>query len=220
MSGSSNSTVKEARYNNWEIAVFALFLQGGASKRVHTEDVALKCFDLAPDAFSWVTRPEFPDKDIARVALTDARKAKTGALVSGRAGRGKRPIPLRGASLADDGWRLTEQGSKWIAENRSRLDMLTSKRKVRFDRQEPLRRLARIINHAAFRRFKTNGKGFSLSIGELADLLRCRPDAPKHVWERRLQAARNEARVGEQAEVLSFLDACALALQFAPHGGD
>lgn len=212
MSGYSAQSSAAQRYNNWEIAVFALFLQGGASKRIHTEDVALKCFELAPDAFSWVRYPKHPDKDIVRVALTDARKSKTGALVTGRAGRGRRPISLPGATPTNDGWRLTEHGAQWIADNRQRLDALTAKRKVRFDRQEPLRRLARITSHPAFQRFKTDQKGFSPSIGELADLLRCRPDAPKQVWDRRFQAARNEAQVAMQSEVLSFLDACESAL--------
>jgi hypothetical protein len=58
---------------NWEIAVYALFLEGGTSKPIHTEDIALACFRLAPDAFSWIRHVEYPDKDIARVALTDAR---------------------------------------------------------------------------------------------------------------------------------------------------
>jgi hypothetical protein len=218
LSGYSALPSAEQRYKNWEIAVLALFLQGGASKRVHTEDVALKCYELARDAFSWVRYPQYPDKDIARVALTDARKSKTGALVSGRAGRGRRPIPEPDATPTDDGWRLTERGARWIAENRHRLDALTTKRRVRLDRQEPLRRLARITSHPAFQRFALDQRSFSPSLGELADLLRCRPDAPRRVWDRRFQAARNEAQVAAQQDVLSFLHACEDAVRTAGSG--
>ena len=104
------------RYNNWEIAVYALFLQGGLSRHIHTEDVALKCFELAPDAFSWVRHPQFPDKDIARVALTDARKSGRGTLVSGRAGQGKRGSGSADGTAATDGWILTEAGATWVAD--------------------------------------------------------------------------------------------------------
>jgi hypothetical protein len=79
----------KAHLNNWEIAVYALHLQGGASAPIRTEDVALKCFEIVPEAFSWIHHTQYPDKDIARVALTDARKPKAGALVKGRAGKGR-----------------------------------------------------------------------------------------------------------------------------------
>ena len=66
----------ESRPKNWETAAFALFSLGGGDKFIHTEDVALKCFELAPSSFSWVRHTHLPDKDIVRVALTDARKEK------------------------------------------------------------------------------------------------------------------------------------------------
>jgi len=69
---------------NRELVVYCLYVVGGATERVHTEDLALKCWELFPDSFSWTKYPNYPDKDIVRVALTDARKEKYGALVSGR----------------------------------------------------------------------------------------------------------------------------------------
>jgi len=86
---------------NRELVVYGLYVAGGATERVHTEDLALKCWELFPDSFSWTKFAQYPDKDIVRVALTDARKEKYGALVNGRveghaAGTG---VPQAGAAL-------------------------------------------------------------------------------------------------------------------------
>jgi hypothetical protein len=78
--------VGDSERPNRDLVVYALGILGGEFQRVHTEDIALKCHELFPDVFSWTRYPEIPDKDIARVALTDARKVKYGRLVEGRAG--------------------------------------------------------------------------------------------------------------------------------------
>ncbi len=77
----------DATLTNRDMVVYALYSLGGATKRFHTEDIALKCFEVWPSAFSWTKYPEYPDKDIVRVALTDARKEKFGFLVDGRTGQ-------------------------------------------------------------------------------------------------------------------------------------
>ncbi len=57
---------------NSELVVYALYLLGGESHPVHTEDVALKCFELFPDSFSWVKLE--PKK---RRSLSNARFRRT-----------------------------------------------------------------------------------------------------------------------------------------------
>jgi hypothetical protein len=200
------------RLKNWEIAVYALFLEGGTSKPVHTEDVALACYRLAPDAFSWIRHAEYPDKDIARVALTDARKVQAGALVSGRAGRGRRKVGKRG-DTAEDGWMLSERGAAWIAANESRLASSMSQREQRQDRQNLLKRLSRVREHVLFRRFLADRNGFSATLGEMADLYRCRPDAPLSVWRRRVGALQNKAQIARQSDTLEFLIRCLSILE-------
>ena len=96
---------------NRELVVYALFLLGGDTNRVHTEDVALKCFELCPQSFSWVKHAEYPDKDIVRVALTDARKEHYGALVEGRAGQRHGLTAKTKRGPVPDGWILTATGS-------------------------------------------------------------------------------------------------------------
>ena len=46
------------KLKNWEVVVYALYLAGGVTRAIHTEEVALKCFGLAPDAFSWIRFPQ------------------------------------------------------------------------------------------------------------------------------------------------------------------
>ena len=94
---------------NWELATAACFLEGGATKLVHTEDLAVRAFQLAPQRFCWKKYPERIDLDIARVSLTDAAKAKNGALVQGS---------------KDTGWSLTRAGLQWVERARQRFPRL------------------------------------------------------------------------------------------------
>ncbi len=193
---------------NWEIAVYAVYLKGGTSKFVHTEDVALKSFELVPDAFSWIRHPQLPDKDIVRVALTDARKARVGGFVAGRAGRGLRQPTEAPYGSTADGWRLTEAGVRWVLENQDRLRDATGAREAKNLRQEVLQKLSRLTNHRLFASFKHDVEHFSPSIGELADLLRCRVDADATVWSKRLDTYRNQAELAARQDLLLFLTKC------------
>src|SRR6266550_293762 len=94
---------------NWELAAAACFLEGGATKLVHTEDLAVRAFQLAPQRFCWRKYPERIDLDIARVSLTDAAKDKNGALVQGS---------------KDSGWSLTQAGTQWVEQARQRFPNL------------------------------------------------------------------------------------------------
>ena len=136
---------------NRELVVYALYLLGGDSNHVHTEDVAIKCFELFPSSFSWVKHTRFPDKDIVRVALTDARKSKHGTFVSGH-------VEGKAAKLNDDaepeGWNLTEQGLVWIRENLSRFGEDPAKHERKAHRQLLLRRVHELTGSLLFRRFE------------------------------------------------------------------
>ncbi len=75
--------------SNEEIVLYALHLLGGWHKRVHTEDIALKCFELAPSKFSWTKYPKYPDLAPARFALESAKNSQYGSLVEGESERKK-----------------------------------------------------------------------------------------------------------------------------------
>src|SRR3990167_5646274 len=100
------------KISNWEIVVYVLHSLGGSLRFISTEDIAKKCFELAPDSFSWIKYPEYPDKEVVRRALFHARDEV--ALIRGRAGKGKGQATRTNAEPALDGWSLTAEGAKWI----------------------------------------------------------------------------------------------------------
>lgn len=83
-----------------DVVVLAVFLLNGESKSVDTEDVAAKSHELAPGMFSWRKYPDQINLELVRVTLSDAKKAKNGALVTG-SGR--------------QGWRLSSFGLSWAS---------------------------------------------------------------------------------------------------------
>ena len=189
--------------SNREVVVLALFAKGGATRKIHTEDISVECHRLAPSSFSWTKYPEFPDKDIVRVALTDARKEKYGALVSGRTGQNRGQFHRRERSPASDGWALTDAGVRWAQLNRHRLaDFDSASEKTH--RQESLKFLGRVRKHRVFAEYRTGRQAFQPAIGDLADLLRCRVDADLSVWDDRLDRIRKHAVQAEQPELVGF----------------
>jgi len=198
---------------NWEIAVFAVNGLGGAARRVATEDVALKCFDLAPDAFSWVKYLQFPDKDVVRSALVDARKDKNGRLLQGRAGRGKGQLTRTNATPSRDGWMLTEAGARWIRENESRIAQQLGQRNASDHRQEHRQRLSRLQSHRLYKQFLSNSDDFNPSLGDLGELFRCRVDASQLTWERRFNTARILAEAVNEQIILRFIEKCKMAVE-------
>jgi hypothetical protein len=189
---------------NRQLVVLALALIDGETKYVHTEDIAIKSHELFPDSFSWIKHPHIPDKDAVRVALTDARKEKHGALVVGRVGRRRDER---------DGWKLTEAGIAWVAQNRERFDALSNKSQRKEHRQKLLKQLRRIKDHELFRRYVDSPTRFAPEIGDIAALLRCRVDASPAVWAERFEKIRTQALAAEQQEVVGFIVRCEVAYQ-------
>ena len=85
-----------------ELVVLALADLAAGTQVAATEDVAMRCFELAPKAFSWRKYPDQIDLDSVRVSLTDACKEKHGALAAGS---------------VREGWYLTPSGVSWEREN-------------------------------------------------------------------------------------------------------
>ena len=193
---------------NRELVVYALYLLGGDSKPIHTEDIAFKCFELFPSSFSWTKYPAYPDKDIVRVALTDARKESNGALVEGRAGQ-KRGLPAKTQRLPiEDGWMLTADGIRWIKRELVVLERTAGSGVAKAHRQKLLKQLKRIREHKLFQRYLDSRNGFIPSIGEIADLLRCRVDAESDVWQKRFDTVQHQATAAGQDDVSDFIVKC------------
>ncbi|MEW5817667.1 MAG: hypothetical protein AB1798_20020, partial [Spirochaetota bacterium] len=185
--------INSVKYPNRELVLYALYILGGDSERVHTEDIALKCFQLYPNSFSWIKYPQYPDKDIVRVSLTDARKNKYGALVEGRTGQKRGQSAKTSRSPIEDGWMLTLQGISWIKKNLDRLEKCGGIEQLEDHRQKVLKQLKRFREHPLFIRYMARGEDFSPTIGELADMLRCRVDAEQEIWKNRFKKVRFQA---------------------------
>jgi len=188
---------------NRELVVYGLYLAGGGSKYVHTEDVALECFKKFPDSFSWAKYPQYPDKDIVRVALTDARKPKYGALLDGR-------VESAAEKHSGGGWRLTPAGLEWIAQHQAEFGSEDASRDLKKHRQLSLRRLKEVTNDSLFQRFEKEQNDFSPSLGEMGRFLKCRVDANAHVWDRRFEDLRRLAiETGSLDSLGRFVEICA-----------
>jgi hypothetical protein len=182
---------------NRELVVYALAMAGGGLRRIHTEDVALKAHELFPGSFSWTKHPEIPDKDIVRVALTDARKEEFGSLVEGRSGTRRGQTARTRREPAPDGWRLTESGLGFLKDRDEDIAQLVRATGQKDHRQVARRGVRRLKDHPLFSTFVHDREGFDPSIGELADVLRCRVDAEPSVWRGRLD---NVARLSVEVE--------------------
>lgn len=88
--------------NNEAVVTLALYELGGILEPVHTEEIAVRAFELSPNRFRWKLDKYKGRVNLAFVysALSDARKAETGALIIGS---------------IEKGWLLTDTG-KAVAE--------------------------------------------------------------------------------------------------------
>jgi hypothetical protein len=193
---------------NRNLVVYVLYILGGDSNPVHTEDIALKCFELFPTSFSWVKYPVYPDKDVVRVALTDARKDAHGVLVTGRAGQRRGLSAKTRRDPVQDGWTLTPAGVRWIRDNRAELDAIVDSGQVKVHRQRLLKQLTRVRDHELFAHYLENPATFAPAIGAMADLLRCRVDAEPEVWSDRLARIHRQALAAGQDDVCDFVAKC------------
>jgi hypothetical protein len=198
--------------SNRELAVYALYSLG-ASERFNTETIAVRCHELFPTAFSWATRPDLPDKDIVRVALTDARKEKHGALVEGRSGQSSGHYEKTRRGPMTDGWQLTNAGLEWTQENAESFEALLEKPIAKDHRQKSRRMLRRVREHELFQQFVAESTEFSPGIGQLADLARCRVDAEPSVWRARFEKFRRLALETDQQDIEAFIAACLTAYE-------
>ncbi len=184
-------------FANRELVVYALWILGGESEKVHTEDIAIRCHDLFAGSFSWVKHPQFPDKDIVRVALTDARKERYGALVEGRTGQKHGLYAKTKRQPTPDGWTLTHEGIAWMKENLPELEKLADSGQPKEHRQRVLKQLNLVKRHRLFEEFLADSE-FVPSIGDLAELFRCRVDAAPTVWEERFESVLRKAHATDQ----------------------
>lgn len=168
----------------------------------------MKCFELFPSSFSWVKYPDYPDKDIVRLGLTDARKERYGARAEGRSGTGRGLSAKTSREPIEDGWILTSRGIEWVRVNLEDLERIAGTSRLKEHRQKLLRQLKKIREHRLFIQYADSTERFYPMIGDIADLLRCRVDAEPEIWQGRFDRIRRQAESAGQDDVLDFINKC------------
>ena len=184
-----------------DITVYALYILSGWQKRIHTEDLALKCYQLAPSKFSWVKYPQYPDVAPTRFALEAAKKPKNGALVKGESER-KRTTKSIG------GWMLTTAGVQWIKANRSRIEQYLGEHTPVGDRVSRDRRLKELLKSVAYKKFKDYGEKAEISHAEFAESLVCTVNTRTEVLNDRLDLLYSTAEELGREQVKTYVNFC------------
>jgi len=202
--------IKDQKLNklsDMDIVLYALYLLGGWQKRIHTEDIALKCYEIAPSKFSWVKYPQYPDLSPARFSLEAAKKTKYGALVKGGSER-KRIVKSIG------GWMLTAEGIKWIKINKPRIERYINKQRPTGDRLAAERKLKELFKSTAFNKFMESGEEAEISHAEFADSLVCTVNTRPDVLNARLEQFHSIAEELGEELVKNYVNFC--LKKFAP----
>lgn len=118
-----------------EAATLALFALGGDRERVDTEDVAVEVEKVAPGMFVWRKYRDRIDKELVRVALSDAR-LKAGYAVGSHS----------------DGWMLTTAGLDFARSNAGRVTDGDADVRPRPDDDQWRRERARLLASDAYER--------------------------------------------------------------------
>lgn len=189
--------------SNIEIVIVVLAQLGGAKRKVHTEQIAAKAYELAPDRFSW-SLPEYrktgwPDKQAVRFALENEKRKENGRRVDGDTAHG---------DSARDGWRLSPVGAEWIAANQDRiLNSITAKASS-IPRKEAQRFCKRLKKESVYQSFVQTGTVDNVSRYDFTDLLLCSPDAHTDTIRLKFDRLLSVAHLVGDTEILSFLAAC------------
>jgi len=129
-------------FSNHEIVTLAVFLLGGDSKAIDTEDIAVKANEIAPRRFTWRKYPEQINIENVRTFLSDAKKPKNGQYL---VGSGKK------------GWLLTESGCRFARKRIRKLDGLdlSKSRHTATERQWIREERGRMLASDAFVKFQS-----------------------------------------------------------------
>lgn len=187
--------VRNAKLTNIDIAIYALCLLGGTERKIDTEDVTLKCFQLAPERFSWRKRPDLPGGIPTLYALQDARRERNGSLVRGG---------VKG------GWMLTPAGIDRVRSLLPVLEDLASgeMRGTLKPREGVQRFFHQLGTHTAYETFLRSGSCDKVKPYEFTDFLNCTVDSGPEILRDRLEAVRALAYDARREDILRFLQAC------------
>jgi hypothetical protein len=187
---------------NVDIATYALAVLGGAERTVYSEDIAARCYELAPSRFSWrreIYREKgWPDKYVVKTALEDAKKQEYGALVEG----------VYALDLSKDGWRLTAEGAKWFRDNCQHIESTLRVKQPAIPRKDADRFKRQLHQQLLFKEFLKVRKVNAASVYSFTDMLNCSPDASPEVIRMKFRRMKATAELIQDDDISEFLCAC------------
>ncbi len=184
---------------NIDVVLYALYLLGGTRKKVFTEDLAKKSFELTPSRFSWRRYPEYPDIEPTRRTLITARDEKR--LITGRSGEVKGLKP-------SDGWIFAPEGIIWIEKNKTRIAQTFGKNLKPVDRTDLSKKLNELETSTAYKKFLKEGNVKTIKPYEFTDFLNASLDTPPPIIKDRIDKLSALAATGKKQKLLDFIIQC------------
>jgi len=198
---------QEVSLNDKDIVVYALYVLGGYQKRVHTEDIALKCYEIAPARFSWTKYPQYPDIQPVRFALEKCKPLVVGS--------SERKLPT-----TVTGWRLTSDGIQWVKMNLDRIGQQLGKKQPPTERLVDNRRIKALISSRAFNKYLAEGEKAEISHADLAESLVCTVNTKPEIVSERIEQLHSAADLLNQDKVKQYLDFCRKSFAKLQRGRD
>lgn len=154
----SSASLTSSEFANHEIVTLAVYLLGGDSHHVETEDIAVRVNEIAPRRFTWRKYPDQINIENVRTFLSDAKKLKNGGYLRG---------------TGKDGWLLTEDGlafAKRVVSDLNDADLSRTPRSQK-ERQWVNRERARMLSSDAFSKFQ-DGRQITITSHEAESFFR------------------------------------------------
>ena len=183
---------KTKELSNHEIVTLAVYMLGGRTRTVDTEDVAVKADELAPGRFAWKKYPDQINLEVVRVYLSDAKKEAKGVYISGS---------------GTEGWLLTQRGLAFAKKHARILGSTNLSREAVDPREKRWRRgeRARLRNTDAFRKVVA-GDAAAISSAEAAAFFRVDAYVAPEMRQRRMTRIANAfAEDPELSKAVSIL---------------
>jgi hypothetical protein len=185
------ASARSRTLSNMEIITLAVYILGGESHYVDTEDIAVRANELAPGRFTWVKYPEQINIHTVKTHLWDAKSDRKGSLLLGS---------------EKDGWILTASGLELA---RRRLDAIKGlhpiKKKLTAAEQQWRRsERVRMLNSDAFQKLTARGED-AVSAEEAEAFFRLNAYVIGEARERKINRVLN--MFGDDAELGSAVNA-------------
>jgi hypothetical protein len=159
-----------------EIVTVIVYLLGGKTRSVHTEDVAISANEMAPGRFVWRKYPEHIDLQAVRFALENAKRDHCGYLIG----------------AGNEGWMLTKSGLEFSKQNAERFAGvdLSGQRLSETDKNWLRRERARMLSSEAFAKI-SEGRPQDVTLQEAASFFRIDEYVTGKARERKIARIKN-----------------------------